>query len=297
MTQQDTRKGVMMMVAVTFIFAMQDGISRHLSEAYNTYMIVMIRYWFFALFVIAMAARTRGGLRHAIRAKRPWLQALRGILLVVQIYVIIFSFVQNGLINTHSVFICYPLIVAALSGPILGEKVGWRRWTAIAVGFVGVIIILDPGKGLFTMGAIIPLLSAVIFAAYALLTAYVGHSDDGIVSFFWTGIVGVVFATLGGMFFWEPMSLGDWGWMALLCLTATSGHYLMIRAYEMAEASALQPIAYLQLVWGSILGMWAFGDVLHLHVAIGAAITVGAGLFTIWRARVKARQILMAQKD
>ncbi|HEY0274765.1 MAG TPA: DMT family transporter, partial [Paenirhodobacter sp.] len=190
MTERDTRKGIMMMVAVTFIFAMQDGISRHLSAAYNTYMITMIRYWFFALFVIVIAAKSPGGITHAIKAKRPVLQAIRGVLLVVQIYVIIYSFVQNGLINTHSVFISYPLIVAALSGPVLGEKVGWRRWAAIGVGFIGVIIILNPGHGLFTATAIIPLLSAVIFAAYALLTAYVGRSDDGVVSVFWTGVVG-----------------------------------------------------------------------------------------------------------
>lgn len=292
MTQQDTRKGIMMMVAVTFIFAMQDGISRHLSEAYNTYMIVMIRYWFFALFCLALAARSPGGIGHAVRARHPWLQAVRGVLLVVQIYVIIASFVANGLIDTHAVFISYPLIVAALSGPVLGEHVGWRRWAAIGVGFIGVMVILQPGSSALDAHAIVPLLSAFIFAAYALLTRYVADKDDGIVSFFWTGMVGMVAATLGGIWFWEPMAVGDWAWMGLLCLTATAGHFLMIRAYEISEASALQPIAYLQLVWGSILGMTVFGDVLRMNVVVGAAITVSAGLFTIWRARVKARALM-----
>ncbi|MFT3690507.1 DMT family transporter [Paenirhodobacter sp.] len=289
MTQQDTRKGIWMMVATTFIFAMQDGISRHLAGTYNVYLIVMIRYWFFALFVLALAMRAPGGLRGMARVRHPWVQALRGVLLVVEIYVTIVAFVKLGLIDTHSVFISYPLMVVALSGPVLGEKVGWRRWVAVAVGFTGVLIILQPGSGVFSASAAIPLVAALMFAVYALATRYVADKDAAEVSFFWTGIIGAVTATLGGIWFWQPMSAGDWGWMAILCVTAVAGHWLMIKAYEITEASALQPIAYLQLVFAAALGMSVFGDQLRLNVALGAALTVGAGLFTIWRARVRAR--------
>jgi S-adenosylmethionine uptake transporter len=90
------------------------------------------------------------------------------------------------------------------------------------------------------------------------------------------------------MWFWQPMSAPDWGWMALLCLTAVAGHGLLIRAYEVAEASALQPFAYLQLVWGAALGMSVFGDTLRPNVVAGAAIVASAGLFTLWRARKAA---------
>ena len=290
MTEQNTRLGVAMMVAVTFIFAAQDGISRHLAGAYNVYLVVMIRYWVFALFVLGLALRSAGGLKGALRTKHPLMQSLRGVLLVLEIWVAIIAFVKLGLVESHSIFISYPLIVAALSGPVLGEKVGWRRWLAIGTGFVGVTIILAPGSGVFRPEALIPLAGAIMFAIYALATRWVARDDSGEVSFFWTGITGAITATAGGIWFWQPMSAGDWGWMSLLCLTAIAGHWLMIRAYEIAEASALQPIAYLQLVFGAIFGITIFGDVLRPNVALGAAVTVGAGLFTLWRARRAARR-------
>lgn len=285
MTAQNTRAGIVMMIAATFIFAMQDGISRHLAGAYNTYMVVMVRYWFFAAFVIAVAARRPGGLRAMARVAHPGWQALRAVLLVVEIYVMIAAFIQLGLIDTHAVFISYPLLIAALSGPILGEKVGWRRWAAIGAGFLGILVVLEPGGGMFTPAALIPLAAASMFAVYSLATRYVSRRDSGEVSFFWTGVLGAAFATAVGIWFWQPMSAGDWGWMALLCVTAVAAHGLLIRAYEVAEASALQPFAYLQLVWGAGIGMSVFGDVLRPNVALGAAIVVGAGLFTLWRAR------------
>ncbi|AOZ68345.1 RhaT family transporter [Rhodobacter xanthinilyticus] len=285
MTAQNTRAGIVMMIAATFIFAMQDGISRHLAGAYNTYMVVMVRYWFFAAFVIAVAARRPGGLRAMARVAHPGWQALRAVLLVVEIYVMIAAFIRLGLIDTHAVFISYPLLIAALSGPILGEKVGWRRWAAIGAGFLGILVVLEPGGGMFTPAALIPLAAASMFAVYSLATRYVSRRDSGEVSFFWTGVLGAAFATAVGLWFWQPMSAGDWGWMALLCVTAVVAHGLLIRAYEVAEASALQPFAYLQLVWGAGIGMSVFGDVLRPNVALGAAIVVGAGLFTLWRAR------------
>ena len=122
MTEQNTRLGVAMMVAVTFIFAAQDGISRHLAGAYNVYLVVMIRYWVFALFVLGMALRSAGGVRGALRTRHPLMQSLRGVLLVVEVWVAIIAFVKLGLVESHSIFISYPLIVAALSGPVLGEK-------------------------------------------------------------------------------------------------------------------------------------------------------------------------------
>ena len=288
MTAQNTRAGIVMMIAATFIFAMQDGISRHLAGAYNTYMVVMVRYWFFAAFVIAVAARRPGGLRAMARVAHPGWQALRAVLLVVEIYVMIAAFIRLGLIDTHAVFISYPLLIAALSGPILGEKVGWRRWAAIGAGFLGILVVLEPGGGMFTPAALIPLAAASMFAVYSLATRYVSRRDSGEVSFFWTGVLGAAFATAVGLWFWQPMSAGDWGWMALLCVTAVVAHGLLIRAYEVAEASALQPFAYLQLVWGAALGMSVFGDTLRPNVVAGAAIVASAGLFTLWRARKAA---------
>jgi drug/metabolite transporter (DMT)-like permease len=217
------------------------------------------------------------------------LQITRGVLLAAEVCVMVLAFVMLGLVESHAVFTSYPLLVAALSGPVLGEKVGWRRWTAIGIGFVGVLIILQPGVRVFSPAALVPLLSAFMFALYGLLTRYVSRRDTAAVSFFWTGMAGAVAMTPLGLWTWEPMTRADWGWMGLLCCTAAFAHWLLIRAYEVAEASAVQPFAYLQLVFASGIGIFVFGEALHLNVAIGAAVVVCAGLFTLWRQRVKAR--------
>jgi drug/metabolite transporter (DMT)-like permease len=168
---------------------------------------------------------------------------------------------------------------------VLGERVGWRRWTAIGIGFVGVLVILQPGQDVFSPFALVPLGAAFMFALYGLLTRYVGRQDSSSVSLFWTGTAGAVVMTLVGIWFWEPMRAPDWGWMAVLCCTGVLGHWLMIRAYEVAEASAVQPFAYLQLVFASVIGVTLFAEVLRPNVMLGAAIVVAAGVFTLIRAR------------
>jgi drug/metabolite transporter (DMT)-like permease len=279
--------GILLMVGATVVFALQDAISRHLAGTYNTYMVVMVRYWFFAAFVIFLAMRAPGGIRGTARTSQPVLQIFRGVLLVGEICVAVYGFTVLGLINSQAVFICYPLLVAAFSGPVLGESVGWRRWAAIGAGLIGVMIILQPGVGVFDPLAVIPFVSALMFALYGLLTRYAARKDDTATSFFWTGIAGAVVMTAVGMWFWEPMSRSDWIWMATLCVSGVTGHWLLIKCYEVAEAGAVQPFAYFHLVWTAILGIFVFGEVIRNNVAAGAGIIIAAGLFTLWRERVK----------
>jgi drug/metabolite transporter (DMT)-like permease len=296
-TPQNTRAGIWLMIATSIVFAAQDGISRHLAENYSVMMVVMIRFWVFALFVLALAARAPGGIRAASQSALPWAQLARGVILVAEICVMVLGFVKLGLIEAHAVFTCYPLLVAALSGPILGEKVGWRRWSAILVGFAGILIILQPGFGVFSVWALVPLLAATMFAVYGLLTRYVARKDSASVSFFWTGVVGAVVMTPFGLATWTSMSPADWGWMATLCCTAVLGHWLLIRAYAVAEASAIQPFAYLQLVFASGIGLLVFGEDLRVNVVIGAAIVVIAGIFTLWRQRVREKAAIQAHQS
>lgn len=283
--QNNPRIGILLMIATTFVFAVQDGISRHLAENYNVIMIVMIRYWFFAAFVITIATRQSGSVRAAAATQQPLLQITRGVLLALEICVMVSAFVLLGLVESHAIFACYPLLIAALSGPILGEKVGWRRWVAIGIGFIGVLVILQPGYTVFAPAAAVPLLSALMFALYGLLTRYAARQDSAATSFFWTGTSGAVVMTVAGIWFWEPMTANDWQWMAALCITGAGGHWLLIKTYEVAEASEVQPFAYLQLVFASAIGLLLLDETLRPNVAIGAAIVVGAGLFTLWRTR------------
>ncbi|MEM9351274.1 MAG: DMT family transporter, partial [Pseudomonadota bacterium] len=202
----NNRLGIALMIATTFVFAMQDGISRHLAGEYNVFMVVMVRYWFFAAFVIAIAGRRAGGVRAAAKTDQPLLQAGRALLLAAEICVMVLAFTLLGLVESLAIFTCYPLIVAALSGPILGEKVGPYRWAAIAIGFVGVLIILQPGFAVFSPFALVAVASSLMFALYGLLTRYAARKDSANTSFFWTGTVGAVAMTAVGIWFWENMT-------------------------------------------------------------------------------------------
>jgi drug/metabolite transporter (DMT)-like permease len=235
----------------------------------------------------ADAARKAGGLRAAAKTSQPVVQIIRGSLLAIEICVMVTGFTLLGLIESHAVFASYPLLIAALSGPILGEAVGWKRWMAIIVGFVGVLIILEPGFGVFAPAAIVPLIAALLFAIYGLLTRYAARKDSSATSFFWTGVTGAVIMTLVGLPNFTNMTQPDWMMMGLLCLSGALGHFLLIKCYEVAEASAVQPFAYLQLVFASVIGLFVFGETLDTNVVIGASIVVGAGLFTLWRERLQ----------
>ncbi|SOH94665.1 Permease of the drug/metabolite transporter (DMT) superfamily [Monaibacterium marinum] len=289
MQSNDAKRGISLMVATTFVFAAQDGISQYLASEYNVIMIVMVRYWFFAAFVIALSASGPGGIRATARTTQPVLQIFRGLLLVAEICVMILAFTLLGLIESHAVFAMYPLLIAALSGPVLGEKVGWRRWVAIGFGFVGVLIILRPGLRVFAPEALVPLIAALMFALYGLLTRRAARDDTAATSFFWTGIAGAVAITCVGPFFWEPMSGGDWMWMALLCVTGAGGHWLLIKTYEAAEAGTVQPFAYFQLVFATGLGIAVFRETLDPWTAGGAALIVSAGIYTLFRERLRKR--------
>ena len=285
MTKQNERLGILLMIITTIVFASQDGLSKYLATEYNVYMVVMIRYWFFAAFVISMSSRRTGGIKRVAKTKSPILQIFRSVILVAEMCITILAFTLLGLAETHAIFASYPLIIAMLSGPILGEYVGWRRWLAICVGFIGILIILNPGNGIFSPYALVPLAGAILFALYGLLTRYVGQYDSSSTSFFWTGVVGSIAMTVVGLNFWDPVSKSDWSIMLLLSASGVVGHYLLIKCYEVAEASAVQPFAYLQLIWASMIGIIIFGEQITTNVLIGACIIVGAGLFTLWRER------------
>ncbi|WP_233713953.1 DMT family transporter [Aquamicrobium zhengzhouense] len=283
----NNRTGMLYMTASCAIFAAQDGISRHLAENISVYMIVMVRFWVFGALALAWAARTSGGFRAAITSAYPGLQFLRALIMIAEICVIMFSFVKLGLIATHAVFICYPLIIAALSVPILGEKVGWRRWLAIFVGFIGVLVIINPGSGVLSFWTLVPLAAALMFAVYSVLTRYVAQGDSASVSFFWTGVLGAILITPFGIMHWGPVSGEEAIWLGALCVLAIAGHWMLIKAYDTADASSIQPFAYLQFPFVSIVGLLVFSEALSVNVIVGAAIVVGAGLFTLWRERVR----------
>lgn len=287
---KSTPLGYAFAILAFIIFSVQDAVSKHLGMAYPPVLVAMFRYWAFAAFAILLAMRARGGLKAAAATRRPLLQVARGMLLAIQIPIAISAFALVGLAQSQAIFASGPLIVALLSVPILGEKVGWRRWTAIGVGLCGVLLILSPSGGDFSPLIVLPIATAVIGAIYGLLTRLVSRVDGPMTSFFYIGTVGAVALSIAGPFFWTPLSPSDWKWMILLCCTGIAGHFLLIKAYDNLHAVAVQPITYLQLVLASGIAVIVFGETLKANMVIGAVIVVGAGLFTVWRENVLARR-------
>lgn len=272
------------MILTTFVFACMDGASRHLASTYSVMTVAAIRYWVFAAFVLATAAAHPGGIRAVARSQAPRLQIARGLLLAGEMCIVVLSFVLLGLIGTHAIFAVYPLLVAALAGPVLGEFVGWRRGVAILVGLLGMLVILRPGAQVFSPLALIPFAGASMFALYALLTRKVAFVDRPETSLFYIAVVGAVAITLVVPFFWTPIrSWADWGWMAVLCVLAILGHFLMIKAFAVAEAATVQPFAYFQLVFVTVIAMSVFGERPDAWTVAGAALILAAGLYTIVR--------------
>lgn len=283
MTAQDNRAGIWLMIGAVAGFTVQDGLSRHLAGEYSVWMTVMIRYWFFAGFVLLLALRQPQGMRAAVATRQPLLHLARAALHVGEICAIVASFTLIGLINTHAIFAVCPLLVAALARPVLGERVGLARWLAIGSGFIGILVILRPGSDLFSPLAVLPLISASGFALYSVLTRLATRTESSFVAFFWSGMLGAALMTMVGIWFWQPMRLPDWGLMAVNGGLAVLSNWLLIRCYETAEANAVQPFAYLQLVFITLMGVTVFAEPLEPAVLVGASVVVLAGLMTLTR--------------
>jgi drug/metabolite transporter (DMT)-like permease len=285
--EQNTLRGVAFMVATTVIFAAQDGLSKALAEHHSPVIVTMWRYWAFG--AVCLVLLWRKGFRAGLASGQPRVQIVRGVLLALEICVAILSFSLIGLAPSHAIFAFMPLLVVALSGPVLGEKVGYRRWAAVGVGLVGMLLIIRPGSSAVTPAVGIALLATTMFAAYQLMTRRVARTDTAMTSFYYTGLFGALTMTLIGPWFWSWMTPTEAVMMAVLCVTGMSGHFLLIKAFEAAEASAIQPFSYLQTVFASAIGVAIFGEVVSPWTILGGAIVIGAGLFAFWRERVRAK--------
>lgn len=278
---RNPRLGIWLMIAAVATFAAQDGFSRHLAETYNTLMIVMIRYWVFAGFVIILALRQPQGPRAAIRSTHLWTHMVRGTLLVAEVCMIVWGYTMIGLIESHAVFAICPLLIVALSGPMLGERISWHRWAAVAAGMVGVVVILRPGMGVFSWPALLPLASALFFALYSVLTRLTTRDEPTFPSFFWPAVIGAGLMTVVGLPNLEAVAPQDMAYLAAYCMLCVLSHWLLLKCYQATEAARVQPYAYLQIVFVTIIGILVYGEVLALPVAIGTAIIVAAGLYAL----------------
>lgn len=271
-----------MLVVATLFFAWQDALTKHLVQTLAAAQIVVVRFFFFALFALVYVAR-RIGVKAAFRSQRPWTQIARGLLLAGEIMIFAYVIQFLGLAEMHAIFACFPLLVTALSVPILGESVGWRRWLAVFFGFVGTLIILRPGIGVFQPAVILALLTALMFALYNILTRKVSRHDPFETSLLYMGIVGFIGSLIIAPFYWRPVATTDAFWLLLISVTSIVGHMLLIKALTLVPAVILQPFNYFILVWAILIGFLLYGEVLSLTTLFGASIVVGSGIFIAYR--------------
>lgn len=282
-------RGITLILLANLCFAGMDAVSKTLIVDYPIGQILWVRYAFFAGFATMLSLRSGGPLA-GFRTERPVLNVLRAVLLVAEIACFVLAFRFLPLADTHAVAAVYPLLITALSALVLGEAVGPRRWAAVAVGFLGVVVILRPGLGVFNPATLIPLLGASLFAVYQILTKIVARRDGMTTLLMYTGWVGFALTSFVGPLQWAPPDLKGWILLPIAGATGVIGHLTLIRALEAAPASVLQPFNYTLLVWATVVGFVVFGDLPDGITIAGAGIVVASGLYTWWRERVRARQ-------
>jgi drug/metabolite transporter (DMT)-like permease len=279
-------RAIILTIITVGVFGIQDAVSKILVQTYSPFLITMMRYWGFAIFALIMVAR-QAPLRRALVSRAPGWQVLRGVLLIADIWFFALALQSVPLGELQAIVIVYPLLVTLFAIPILGEKVGIFRFAAVAVGFLGALVIMRPGGIPLDWGVAYALASASLYAIYIVITRKVSGVDSAATSLTYIALVGLVLSSAVGVFFWEPMEWGDFVLVVLIMGTTCAGHGVMVYALTMAPASVLQPFNYFSLPWAIILSIVVFGHWIDPISLAGASIIVGAGLVVMWRERTR----------
>ena len=275
--------GILLMLAGDFMFALNDAMGKWLVASFSVGQVVLIRS--IGAFIVLGPMIANQGTDKLFRMERPLLQLLRVVATTVDTGMFYAAVVYLPLADVMSFYMAGPIYVAALSHLLLGEKVGWRRWLAILVGFCGVLVILKPSSAAFSLSSAFALIGSIAFAFAIILNRRLrGTSDTTLVTWQTIGtlIVGGVLA-IGA---WRTPSALDLGAMLLLGLVSCAAHLMITRALKLAPASTLAPLHYSLLLWAVVFGLVFFGDVPSARILVGSAIVVLAGLFIFHRQKV-----------
>ncbi len=275
---KSSKKGIITLIIATFFLALMDGMSRYMAELYDVLNINMFRFWLIGSFVILVSLRGRGVLPSILQTKQPVAQIFRGLLFISSLLMAIYSYTQVGLIVTHALMAIFPLLTVLLSWLFLEEEITRIKIVAVGVGFLGVTIIINPINLEFSLVSALPLISAVTFAIYAVLTRKVASTDNTETSFFWVSLVSAIAITIPSPLFYKPIQLSDLYFLILLCTFSLIGHFLLTNAYRHAEASVLQPFSYFHLFFASIVGIIFFQDPLTISTVAGGGLIVFGGI-------------------
>jgi drug/metabolite transporter (DMT)-like permease len=262
------------------IFASQDGITKVLVKDFPVAQLVMVRYWVFVIFALGYAAY-QGRVKASFRSKHPWLQIIRALLAVGETILFAVGLRYLGLAEMHALYAVFPLMTLALAGTVLGEFIGLRRWIAAAIGFRGTLIILRPGAGVFELAALIPLLAALGFAVFNVLTRRISQHDSFATNMLFMSCVGALTITFVGLPAWVAPTPAQGLLMGILSLTGVVAQILLIQALKYATASTLQPFNYALLVFATLIGVIVFAERPDTWAVVGAALVIIGGLYAI----------------
>lgn len=289
-----TRAAIALLLVVMLAFAVMDGLTKVLTQQLSIFQILWFRSLVFsavALALLAVEARTRGQrLSELARSRRPGLQFSRALLLVTESGMFMLGFKLMPLADVHAVNAVAPLLVVALSVPLLGEKVGPRRWAAVFVGFIGVLSIVRPGFVKIEPPVLLVLLAAAMWALYQIMVRLCARQDGTETTSLWTAVVGLAATSIIGPFMWQWPSAIQWLLLGVIALLGAFGHVGIIRAFGMTQPSLLQPYNYSLFVWAIVVGYVLFGDVPDGWTLCGAAIIVSCGLYAWHRERIRAAE-------
>ena len=280
--------GALLMLAGDFMFALNDAMGKWLVASFSVGQVVLIRS--VGAFIVLGPMLAREGVSGLFSVERPLLQALRVLAATTDTVLFYAAVAYLPLADVMTFYMAGPIYVAALSHLFLGEKVGWRRWLAILIGFGGVVIALRPSSASLSYASLYALVGSLSFAAAILFSRVLRATSDGVLVTWQTvgALAGAAALTIGN---WTTPGAGDFGAMLLLGVVSCIAHLLITRALKLAPASALAPLHYTLLLWAVLFGFIFFGDVPDNQILLGSAVIVLAGLFIFHRQKVVDKKV------
>ncbi len=274
-------RGILLSLASTLLFSVLWCCVKELSERYPVYEVAFFRN-FFAIVPIAVmfAPRRSWGM---LRVRRISGHLWRAAIGVVGMVLGFLSYHLMPLADAVAISFMTPLVVTALSVPLLGERVGIHRWSAVVIGFGGVLVIVNPSRGMFTPGVTVAICGAIASALSLITIRQLNKSDPPLTIVFYFTVFTTLFTALPLPFLWVTPSGADWGLLILMGLTGGVGQYFMTRAYGLAPAAVISPFSYSGLLWATVLGWFLWNDAPMPHVFAGAAVVIASGLYILYR--------------
>ena len=278
--------GIGLMLFGVFMFSFGDALGKYMVATYSVGQLLWLRACAALMLLLPMVWQQRAAFRHL---ERPWLQLLRVTLSTIEVAAFFLATVYLPLADVITYYLACPIFVTALSGILLREKIGWRRWSAVVIGFCGVLIALRPSANSVSWPALIALAGSTSFAFLMLITRSLRATPDIVLAstqFIGTFALGALMAPFG----WVAPGLGSLGLFALAGLISVSALLCVNRSLKLAPASVVVPYQYSMIVWAVMFGYVVFGDVPEAATIVGAAIIIGAGIYIFLREQALGRE-------